>query len=87
MRQAHEPTSLAELSATNPARERLAYDEFFAHQLTLSLARAQQRRAKGRVTKGRELRQKVLAALPYDPTAHKPAPWPILRRIWAIPIA
>jgi len=69
VRQTHEPASLAELSATNPARERLAYDEFFAHQLTLSLARAQQRRAKGRVTKGAgELRQKVLAALPYDPT-------------------
>ena len=69
VRQAHEPTSLAELSATNPARERLAYDEFFAHQLTLSLARVQQRRAEGRVTHGAgELRQKVLAALPYDPT-------------------
>jgi len=69
VRQAHEPTSLAELKATNPARERLAYDEFFAHQLTLSLARAQQRRAKGRVTQGTEkLRNKVLAALPYHPT-------------------
>jgi ATP-dependent DNA helicase RecG len=47
----------------------LAYDEFFAHQLTLSLARAQQRRAKGRVTQGTEkLRNRVLAALPYHPT-------------------
>ena len=66
---AHEPTALADLSTSNPARERLAYDEFFAHQLTLSLARAQQRRAKGRVTQGTEkLRNKVLAALPYHPT-------------------
>ncbi|NCW64808.1 MAG: ATP-dependent DNA helicase RecG [Rhodobacteraceae bacterium] len=69
VRQAHEPASLAEMSATNPRRERLAYDEFFAHQLTLSLARAQQRRAKGRVTQGAgDLRQRLLAALPYDPT-------------------
>ena len=66
---AHEPTALADLSTSNPARERLAYDEFFAHQLTLSLARAQQRRAKGRVTQGTEkLRNRVLAALPYHPT-------------------
>ena len=58
VRQAHEPISLAELSATNPVRERLACDEFFAHQLTLSLARAQQRNAKGRVTQGAgELRE------------------------------
>ena len=66
---AHEPTALTDLSTSNPARERLAYDEFFAHQLTLSLARAQQRRAKGRVTQGTEkLRNRVLAALPYHPT-------------------
>ena len=66
---AHEPTALTDLSTSNPARERLAYDEVFAHQLTLSLARAQQRRAKGRVTQGTEkLRNRVLAALPYHPT-------------------
>jgi ATP-dependent DNA helicase RecG len=48
---------------------RLAYDEFFAHQVTLSLARASQRRAKGRATVAAgALQQTVLAALPYAPT-------------------
>ena len=65
----HNPKCLAELTSTHPARERLAYDEFFAHQLTLSLARAQQRRVKGAVTQGKgQLRAKVLDNLPYDPT-------------------
>ncbi len=36
------------LRQPHPARERLAYDEFFAHQVTLSLARASLRKGKGR---------------------------------------
>ncbi|MDE3122984.1 MAG: ATP-dependent DNA helicase RecG, partial [Paracoccaceae bacterium] len=48
----------------------LAYDELMAHQLTLALARAAVRRGKGRQTVGDgALRQKVLAGLPYRPTA------------------
>ncbi len=67
--QAHRPLSTAELSATAAARQRLAYDEVFAHQITLALARAQQRRGKGRVTKGDgRLQARVLAALEFDPT-------------------
>jgi ATP-dependent DNA helicase RecG len=55
---------------TAPARQRLAYDELFAHQLTLSLARSQLRRAKGQVTRGTgALQAKVLQSLPYAPTA------------------
>ncbi|QDL92221.1 ATP-dependent DNA helicase RecG [Paroceanicella profunda] len=51
------------------ARERLAYDELLAHQLTLALARARMKRAKGRRTAGDgALRAKLLAALPYAPT-------------------
>ncbi|AXI46828.1 ATP-dependent DNA helicase RecG [Sulfitobacter sp. SK012] len=67
--QAHDPKSLEDLAATAPARERLAYDELLAHQLTLALARASERRKKGRSSKGEgHLRKRVLAALPYKPT-------------------
>ncbi|WP_068302073.1 ATP-dependent DNA helicase RecG [Pararhodobacter sp. CCB-MM2] len=69
LRQAHAPGSAADLSASAPARQRLAYDELMAHQLTLAIARATQRKAAGRVTKGDgHLLRKVLAALPYAPT-------------------
>ena len=67
---AHAPQDQAALAFTHPARQRLAYDEFFAHQLTLSLARAQLRRGKGVASLGTgALQAKVLAALPYVPTA------------------
>ncbi len=66
---AHAPKGPADLAQTAPARLRLAYDEFFAHQLTLALARAQQRRGKGRASTGTgALQARVLAALPYKPT-------------------
>jgi len=66
---AHAPLSATELSPTAPARQRLAYDELFAHQVTLALARASVRRGKGRPSVGDgHLREKVLAALPYRPT-------------------
>jgi len=68
-RAAHAPLSPDELAPTAPARQRLAYDELFAHQLTLALARASLRRGKGIVTAGDgRLRERVLAALPYAPT-------------------
>ncbi len=66
---AHTPASLSDLAATAPARERLAYDELFAHQVTLALARARDRRKKGRPTIGEgHLQNRVFAALPYRPT-------------------
>jgi len=66
VRRAHGPQEAADLSAADPARERLAYDEFMAHQLTLALARSRLRRAKGRATVGTGVMQaKVLDALPY----------------------
>ncbi|MDJ1015641.1 MAG: ATP-dependent DNA helicase RecG [Paracoccaceae bacterium] len=66
---AHNPSSMAVISPASPAHERLAYDEFLAHQLTLALARKERRRSKGRVTKGTGARQsKALAALPYQLT-------------------
>lgn len=67
--QAHAPKETVDLLPEAPARKRLAYDELLAHQLTLALARATARRAKGRVTCGTgELRERVVQALPYQPT-------------------
>lgn len=69
LHQAHHPEGAQDIAATAPARARLAYDELFAHQLTLALARAQIRRVRGRGTRGDgRLSTKVLAALPYRPT-------------------
>ena len=69
VRAAHAPRSLGDVRADAPARVRLAYDEFLAHQLTLALARRTRRRKKGRqsVATGR-LQSRVLEALPYRPT-------------------
>ncbi|WP_116131968.1 ATP-dependent DNA helicase RecG [Tropicimonas sp. IMCC34043] len=67
---AHAPETARDLSPDNPARRRLAYDELFAHQLTLALARSVERRGKGRASVATgALQSKVLAALPYRPTA------------------
>ncbi|QFT95943.1 ATP-dependent DNA helicase RecG [Roseovarius sp. THAF8] len=69
LEQAHCPAKIGDLAATDPARTRLAYDEFMAHQLTLALARARTRRGKGRVSEATgRLQAKVRAALPYTPT-------------------
>ena len=66
---AHAPASNADITATTPARQRLAYDELFAHQLTLSLARASLRRGKGVESVGTgALQTLVLQSLPYAPT-------------------
>ncbi|MGB5557786.1 MAG: ATP-dependent DNA helicase RecG [Paracoccaceae bacterium] len=66
---AHTPKGSADLAATSPARVRLAYDELFAHQLTLALARTALQRGKGRESHATgQLQRKVLAALPYSPT-------------------
>lgn len=65
----HAPRHMGDIAAEAPARQRLAYDELFAHQVTLALARASFRRGKGRASAGTgALQQKVLAALPYSPT-------------------
>jgi ATP-dependent DNA helicase RecG len=67
---AHAPRHLGDVAAEAPARQRLAYDELFAHQVTLALARVSVRRGKGRATVGTgALQSRVLAALPYRPTA------------------
>ncbi|MDA5094868.1 ATP-dependent DNA helicase RecG [Aliiroseovarius sp. KMU-50] len=69
LRMAHAPDGPDDVSPMSSARRRLAYDELFAHQLTLALARSQMRRGKGQVSLATgELQEKVLEALPYTPT-------------------
>jgi ATP-dependent DNA helicase RecG len=66
---AHRPEREADLLPTTPPRCRLAYDELLASQLAVALVRAQQRRLPGRPTRGDgRLREKALAALPFDLT-------------------
>lgn len=66
----HQPRSAADIAATAPNRLRLAYDELFAHQVTLALARATQRRGKGVASRATGVFQgKVLDSLPYLPTS------------------
>jgi len=66
---AHAPQALPDLAETAPARMRLAYDELFAHQITLALARQVERRKKGRAARPTGVLQaKVLKNLPYTPT-------------------
>ena len=65
----HTPQSAADIDPTRPERRRLAYDEFLATQLALSLARARMRRTRGRVLKGDgHLRAKALSALSFTLT-------------------
>ncbi len=66
---AHNPQGADDVATHAPARERLAYDELFAHQVTLALARQRERKARGIVSIGSgALQSKVLASLPYKPT-------------------
>ena len=53
---------MADLMAAAPARQRLAYDEFMAHQLTLGLARARLKKAAGRPSMGTGLLRRAVLA-------------------------
>ncbi len=67
---AQSPQGVDTLRPDDPARARLAYDELFAHQLTLALARQNERKQRGISSVGNGSRQaKVLANLPYRPTS------------------
>ncbi|MFW8634569.1 ATP-dependent DNA helicase RecG [Cribrihabitans pelagius] len=66
---AHHPQGSEDLAAEAPARARLAYDELFAHQLTLALARQTERKSRGIQSRASgRLQARVLEALPYRPT-------------------
>lgn len=65
----HFPQKEADIAPEGPARERLAYDEMLANQLTIALVRRQEKKDKGRVLLGsEELNKKALAALPFKLT-------------------
>ena len=67
---AHAPQATTDLSPLSKPRVRLAYDELFAHQVTLALARSRSRAKPGReIRSDGRLRRQVLASLPYKPTA------------------
>ncbi len=64
----HAPTNEADLTPDAPVRQRLAYDELFAHQLALARRRrARQITPAARITPG-EASARLLAALPFTLT-------------------
>ena len=66
----HSPRSEADTSQDFPARERLSFDEMFAHQVALSLARSRLRRQGGRSNTGDgQLAKHVLSRLPFTLTS------------------
>ncbi|MGE0255629.1 MAG: ATP-dependent DNA helicase RecG [Alphaproteobacteria bacterium] len=69
LRTAHAPEAEADLEPALPARQRLAYDELLAMQLTVALVRAEGRRRPGRPLAGDgRLRDAVVGALPFSLT-------------------
>lgn len=65
----HNPETGRDLEPTSKARERLAFDELLARQLTLQITRAHRRAQKGRSLSGDgQIVAKVLAAAPFTPT-------------------
>ena len=66
LKSAHCPVSADGASNTNPARLRLAFDELFSHQLSLSIARNKIKRSKGRANISTGIFQtKVINNLPF----------------------
>ncbi|MFG1419173.1 ATP-dependent DNA helicase RecG [Xanthobacter sp. V0B-10] len=62
----HRPATPEEAVPTGAPWRRLAFDELFAHQLTLALVRAREERAGGRATVGDgDLSRRILGALPF----------------------
>ena len=65
----HRPEGPAALLPEAPGLQRLAFDELFAHQFALKLARANRRERRGRVIAGDGAKVKaVLDAAPFTPT-------------------
>ena len=71
---AHAPTRPADLAPAAPSRERLAYDELLAHQVTLALARARMRRPKGFATARRRPAARAGARRPSLCPDRRPGP-------------
>ncbi|WP_028744471.1 ATP-dependent DNA helicase RecG [Rhizobium mesoamericanum] len=65
----HEPRDPSDIDAQAPARRRLAYDEFLAGQLSLSLVRQRLRKVTGQPVQATgQLSRQILRALPFSPT-------------------
>lgn len=70
----HEPRDETDIDAQAPARRRLAYDEFLAGQLSLSLVRQRLRKVAGTpVHPTGKLSEPVIRALPFSLTASQSA--------------
>ncbi|THK36968.1 ATP-dependent DNA helicase RecG [Ensifer sp. MPMI2T] len=70
----HEPRDERDIDAQAPARRRLAYDEFLAGQLSLSLVRQRLRKVAGTpVHPTGKLSEQVIRALPFSLTASQSA--------------
>ena len=73
-RELHEPRNAADLDPQAPMRRRLAYDEFLAGQLSLSLVRQRLRKVAGQpVHPTGEISRKILDTLPFSPTRSQTA--------------
>ena len=65
----HDPRDETDIDPQAPARRRLAYDEFLAGQVSLSLVRQKLRKVAGRpVHATGAISGRILAALPFSPT-------------------
>ncbi|MBB2794218.1 UNVERIFIED_ORG: ATP-dependent DNA helicase RecG [Rhizobium pisi] len=66
----HEPRDPSDIDPQAPARRRLAYDEFLAGQLSLSLVRQRLRKVAGQPVQATgAVSSKILKALPFSPTS------------------
>ena len=64
--QVHHPQNMADLQPQATARQRLAYDELLANQLSLAIVRGRLKKQKGRTLQGNGiLKQKLLNVLPF----------------------
>lgn len=65
----HHPRDTSDESPEHPARQRLAYDELLANQLTIALLRQKQKKTKGRALPGDDgLFDRALKSLPFELT-------------------
>jgi len=68
-RSLHDPRDAADIDPQSPARRRLAYDEFLAGQVSLSLVRQKVRKVPGQPIRVKgELAEKIVNALPFSLT-------------------
>ena len=67
---AHHPQNFADIEPNAPVRQRLAYDELLANQLSLAIVRGRLKKQKGRsLANAGKLKEKLLSVLPFALTA------------------